>query len=124
MTQPHLSMAPPPVPRKPRNRPDGPTPPKHLTTATKKWWKGVVADYELEAHHVKLLTLAAEAWDRAQEARKILAADGPVYRNRFGAPCKHPAVSIEENARIGFARLIRELDLDGEPLPDPRPRRR
>jgi P27 family predicted phage terminase small subunit len=124
MTQPHLSVAPPPPPRKPRNRPDGPTPPKHLATATKKWWKAVVADYELEAHHVKLLTLAAEAWDRAQEARKMLAEDGPVYRDRFGAPRKHPAVSIEENARIAFARLIRELDLDGEPLPDPRPPRR
>jgi P27 family predicted phage terminase small subunit len=126
MTNPaaRLSVAPPPAPRRPRNRPDGPKAPKHLATATKKWWREVVENYELEPHHVRLLTMAAESWDRAQQAREQLAKDGPIYRDRFGAPRKHPSVSIEENARIAFARLIRELDLDGEPLPDPRPRRR
>jgi P27 family predicted phage terminase small subunit len=124
VTHPHLSVAPPPPPRKPRNRPDGPAPPKHLATATKKWWKAVVADYELEQHHVRLLTLAAEAWDRAQQAREILAEEGVTFVDRFDAPKAHPAVAIERDARIAFARLIRELDLDGEPLPDPRPRRR
>ena len=101
-----------------------PRPPQHLSRATKQWWRSVLDEYDLEDHHVRLLTLAAEAWDRAQQARELLEKDGPVYRDRFGAPRKHPTVSIEENARIAFARLIRELDLDGEPAPDPRPPRK
>ncbi len=66
---------------------------------------------------MKLLQLAAEAWDRACQARRILAREGLVYRDRFLKPRKHPAVSIEEGARLAFAKLLRELDLEGEPHP-------
>jgi P27 family predicted phage terminase small subunit len=98
--------------------------PSHLSTATKKWWRQVADEYELAPHHVRLLTLACEAWDRSRQARELLERDGVTYQDRFGAPRKHPAVSVEENARIAFARLVRELDLEGEPQPDPRPPRR
>lgn len=102
-----------------------PRAPSHLTAPTKAWWRQVAAEYDLEAHHLRLLTLACEAWDRAAQAREILAESGPVIDDRFGQPKAHPAVAIERDARIAFARLVRELDLDGEPLPDPRmPRRR
>ena len=40
-----------------------PKPPRHLKAPTKRWWKSVVDGYSLEPHHVRLLTLAAEAWD-------------------------------------------------------------
>jgi P27 family predicted phage terminase small subunit len=94
--------------------------PRHLTTSTRAWWEHVNAIYVLTEHHRMLLTLAAEAWDRSVQAREQLKADGIVYTDRFGAPRKHPAVSIEEQARSGFARLMRELDLDGSPTPDVR----
>ena len=102
----------------------GPKPPAHLAAATKRWWRSVVAEYQLEEHHIRLLTLACEAWDRAQAARALVAAEGLVVLDRFGQPKAHPAVAIERDARIGFARLVREIDLDGEPAPDPRPTRR
>jgi len=101
-----------------------PRPPKHLTAASKRWWRAVLDDYALEEHHLRLLTLAAEAWDRAQQARETLAAEGTTYLDRFGAPRKHPAVSIEEQASSRFMRLLRELDLEGEPRPESRPPRR
>lgn len=101
-----------------------PKAPPHLSRATKAWWRSVLEDYQLEPHHRHLLTLACEAWDRGQEARAVIDAEGIVYHDRFGAPRKHPAVSVEEQARIAFARLVRELDLDGEPAPDVRPPRR
>ncbi len=66
----------------------------------------------------------ASAWDRAEEARDRLAKDGTYYTDRFGAPKVHPAVAVERDARLAFMRAVRELDLDGEPLPDPRPPRR
>lgn len=92
-----------------------PKPPEHLQPATAAWWKAVVEDYELEPHHLRLLQLAGESWDRCQAARAVLDADGISYTDRFGAPRARPEVAVERDARVAFARLIRELDLDVEP---------
>ena len=97
--------------------------PPHLRKATRAWWRHVAADYELQEHHERLLTLAGEAWDRSQEAREALERDGTFFHDRFGTPKAHPAVAVERDSRLAFARLIRELRLDDEPSPDSRPRR-
>ena len=89
-----------------------PTPPAHLALPTARWWADVVDDYQLEGHHLRLLQAACEAWDRAQQAREILAAEGVTFTDDRGNPRAHPAVQIEKDARTAFARLIRELDLD------------
>jgi len=75
----------------------------------------VLDDYELQGHHVRLLTLAAEAFDRCDQAREIIAKDGLTIPTGDGGLKAHPAVAIERDARLAFARLIRELDLDTEP---------
>jgi hypothetical protein len=72
----------------------------------------VLEDYALEEHHVRLLTLASESWDRAEQAREVLDRDGLTYVDRFGAPRSRPEIAIERDSRVAFARLIRELDLD------------
>jgi phage terminase small subunit len=100
-----------------------PRAPVYLRPQTRKWWSTVLRDFDLDEHHVRLLTLAAEVWDRVQEAREAIAVHGSVYEDRFGQPRARPEVAIERDGRIGFARLLRELDLDGEPGPDPRPTR-
>ena len=66
--------------------------PAHLRPDTKAWWLSVHQDYDLEGHHSRLLTLAAEAWDRCQEARSLLAKDGIVIGGREAAARPHPAV--------------------------------
>jgi phage terminase small subunit len=102
-----------------------PTPiaaPAHLRPETKKWFASVLADYELEEHHIRLLTLACENWDRATLARLAIAKHGLTFEDRFGSPRKRPEVSIAEAATIAFARLARELDLDcGSPATPSRP---
>ena len=92
-----------------------PKPPPHLTDSTKAWWREVVRDYALEPHHLRLLQAACECWDRLGQARELLATAGLVVHGREGGVRPHPAVAIERDSRIGFARLIRELDLDVEP---------
>ena len=92
-----------------------PKAPDHLQPATARWWRSVLEDYELEPHHVRLLTLAAESWDRTAAARSVLDRNGLTYVDRFGAPRARPEVAIERDGRLAFARLIRELDLDVEP---------
>ena len=89
--------------------------PEHLAEPTAKWWRSVHDDYDLEPHHVRLLTLAAESWDRTRTARVVLDTDGLTYVDRFGAPRARPEVAIERDSRVAFARLLRELDLDVEP---------
>ena len=93
-------------------------PPGHLRAATRRWFAAVVADYDLDPHHVRLLTLAAEAWDRGQQAREVIDRDGMTFSDRFGQPKARPEIAIERDSRIGFARLIRELGLDVEPPPE------
>ena len=90
-------------------------PPKHLKAATRRWFKAVTAEYELEEHHRRLLTLAAESWDRCTEAREALKLHGLIFEDRFGQPRSRPEVQIERDSRISFARLLRELALDVEP---------
>jgi phage terminase small subunit len=91
-----------------------PKPPPHLAEATRTWWKSVVEGYALEPHHLRLLQLAGEAWDRAQQARTVIENTGLTYQNRFGDPVLRPEVAVERDSRLAFARLVRELDLDVE----------
>lgn len=92
----------------------GKTPPEHLSEASATWWASVVADWDLEPHHIHLLTLAAEARDRAEQARLMIARDGLLVETVTGGTKTHPAVAVERDSRIAFARLLRELDLDVE----------
>jgi P27 family predicted phage terminase small subunit len=91
-----------------------PRPPSHLSQSTRNWWRSCVKSYELEDHY-RLLQLAGESWDRCQQARATIDREGPTFTDDRGNKRVHPAVAIERDSRIAFARLLRELDLDVEP---------
>jgi len=93
--------------------------PQHLRPATRRWWRSVVADFDLDLHHLRLLQLACESWDRCEQAREILAVKGLTFDDRFGCPRARPEVAVERDTRLAFARLIRELDLDTEQVSEP-----
>jgi phage terminase small subunit len=95
------------------------SPPKHLLPDTAAWWREVAKQYALEAHGLRLLTLACEAWDRGVEAREAIAKYGTIYVDRFDQPRARPEVAIERDSRLSFARLVRELALDVEPPDEP-----
>ena len=85
--------------------------PKHLRKATAEFWQSVVRDYELQEHHVKILTAACESLDRATEARLAVDKQGAFFTNRHGEIKPHPGLAVERDNRGLFARLIRELNL-------------
>jgi phage terminase small subunit len=95
--------------------------PEHLQPATQKWWRAVVKEWSLDEHHIKLLTLAGEAWDRCVQARETLAQEGTTFLDRFDQPRARPEIGIERDSRIAFSRLLRELDLDGAVATPSRP---
>ena len=86
--------------------------PAHLLPDTRRWFTSVATTYHLEPHHLRLLQLAAESWDRCEQARKLIAQEGLTVPSGGRA---HPAIAIERDSSLAFARLIRELDLDAEP---------
>ena len=109
---------------KPKSRPKRPLPrpPQHLREQTRRWWSGVVKDYELEEHHLRILSLAAEAWDRVSRCEAI-DREGLTYLDKSGAPRMRPEIAIERDSRLAFARLVRELSLDVTPPVESRPPR-
>ncbi len=97
--------------------------PQHLRPETRRWWRHCVTEWPLEPHHLKLLTIAAESWDRLTAAREIIDRDGMTFLDRLGHPRPHPEIAIERDCKISFMRALRELDLDLEPPAAPgRPR--
>ena len=92
-----------------------PEPPAHLSPAMAAWWRQVMTDYALEAHHLRLLEAACDAWDRMVQARETVREEGLTVATKDGGKKKHPASDIERDSRLAFARLIRELDLDCSP---------
>ena len=97
-----------------------PRAPENLRKDTRRWWRSIVREWNLEEHHRRLLTLMAESWDRIEEARERIEADGAYIEDRFEQLKAHPALSVERQEKIAFARLLRELDLDVEPPLEPR----
>jgi len=96
--------------------------PAHLQEATGRWWRATCRHYQLEEHHVRLLTAACEAWDRMVEARQTIETAGMFFTSRFDEPKAHPAVAVERDSRLAFAQLVREIGLSDDP-PDCRPPR-
>lgn len=92
--------------------------PKHLRKPTQTWVKSVLSDFDLEEHHFKLLISAAESWDRITAAREIIDVQGMTYLDRFKQPKARPEIAIERDNKVIFARLLRELALDGVDAPE------
>ena len=77
--------------------------PKHLKAPTRRWYESVISEYELENHHVRLLTLACEAWDRCEDARRAVQEHGLTFVNRHGEVKSRPEVTIEKESRIALS---------------------
>jgi P27 family predicted phage terminase small subunit len=91
----------------------------HLSDAMRAWHQETVNRYVLDSHHVHILRLACEAFDRAQTSREQVLRDGPTFTDKNGNLRSHPAIAVERDARAAFAKLVKQLDLD-PPKPDGR----
>jgi P27 family predicted phage terminase small subunit len=92
--------------------------PPHLSPEMKKFFKKIMTDFDLDTHHVTLLTKACECLDRAEEARQMVTADGLTTTDRYGSIKPHPCCKLELDYKASARMLLRELGLDLEP-PEP-----
>ena len=96
-------------------------PPKSLSAESRKLWRSVLADYDLERRHEAALLTALEALGRMRQAQALLDTDGLTTTDRYGGAKAHPAVTIERDSRTAFLRAMRELGLDLEAPATSRP---
>src|SRR5262245_38603074 len=100
---------------RPNNPPVTAKPPAGLRAATRRWFLDTDATYELDPHHIRLLSVAARAWDEGEAAGALVRKEGLLITMPSGAKRPHPAIRIANEARAVFMRALRELDLDLEP---------
>ena len=89
-----------------------PRPPPSLEKSGRRLWRSVVSTWLLDDRQLEILRLAAEASDRVEQAREVLAAEGLTIRDRYDQVKPHPAAGIELQNRGLVARLLRELKLE------------
>ena len=91
-----------------------PDPPRHLRAGARKMWRQLQDDYALDdAAAMALLRASCESFQRAEQARTMIAKDGAVVKDRFGQLKAHPACAIERDARGAMIAAIRALRLEG-----------
>lgn len=91
--------------------------PEGLSRTAGAWWQSVRDDFNIEdAAGLALLTAAARALDRAEQARVLIDAHGVAVLDRFGQLRSNPAVAAERDAQATFRASLRELGLDLEPV--------
>ncbi len=83
-------------------------PPDHLSAEMKKFWRSILAEYELEPDAALILRTACEQFDRAQQARAEIERDGLVADGNR----RHAACDVEKTAVGLFLRSLRQLGLD------------
>jgi phage terminase small subunit len=95
-----------------------PNPPPHLSKKMKEFWCSVFKLATPQPFEVLILKEACEAFDRAEQARRILKKEGLVYSDRFQQPRSRPEVGIERDSKALFAKLLKQGHLHN-PFWDP-----
>ena len=94
-------------------------PPRDLSPEGKKLWYRIFASADMDEPAVILLDSLCRSWDRTQQAREIIARDGPVLTETTAAgntkSRMHPACQIERDASATMMRAWRLLGFDQQP---------
>ena len=97
--------------------PKSPKPPASLGVHGRRLWRHVVSGWDLDGVELEVLRQACAALDRAEQARRVLDREGLTIAAGRGSIKTHPAAGVERDARIAFARLLREIGLTHEEFP-------
>lgn len=96
-----------------------PRPPRHLSAASRRYFRLVVREWAIGHEQLPLLTALCESMDRAASARAVLDHEGLTVASVRGGSRAHPAWRIEAEARRAIAMLMRALALEPGPRRQP-----
>ena len=98
-----------------------PTLPTGLSAAGRALWRSIVGDLadgmELDARELALLEAACRQADSVAALERAVKRDGAVIRGASGQRRLNGAVTEARQGRVALARLLGELDLAGEQVP-------
>lgn len=87
--------------------------PAGLSNAGRALWSRLHGEYRIgDAAGLAVLEQAVRAFERAEEARRLLDKQGCVVRDRWGQTKVHPAAAVERDARASFLAAIRQLGVE------------
>lgn len=96
-------------------------PPKKLSAEAKRLWREIVSEYRIDdASGLLILQTALEAFDRMRQAQAIIKKEGASFRDRFEQIKSHPMLIVERDSRSQMLQALKGLNLDIEPLSNPR----
>ncbi len=72
----------------------------------------ITAEYHLTTAGLELLRVACDTLSRWRQAKDVLDSEGLVLSGNI--PRIHPAAKIENDTRLSFCRMMKELNLDHE----------
>jgi P27 family predicted phage terminase small subunit len=87
-------------------------PPAALSKPAKKLWLRLSGELDLDGGGWLMLDLLCEAWDRREQARAAIVAEGAVSQDRFGQKKPSPWVAIERDSTLAIQRSYHALGLD------------
>jgi P27 family predicted phage terminase small subunit len=88
-----------------------------ISEDAKRWYDTIIREYQIvDEAGLLLLRQAMAAYDRANEARRILKAEGITVKDKYGQFRPHPAAGIERDAMKNLLAYLRALNLDVEPI--------
>jgi phage terminase small subunit len=94
-----------------------PEPPAHLSQAAADLWRELVAKVVANPAKRAMFLSALESLDRAEQARRVVAAEG-LIQNGVKMQHAHPMLRVEAENRKTFARAWRDLGLIQRPAPN------
>ena len=89
--------------------------PSHLSAESRRIWREIEAEWDLDAHSRTILTVALEAFDEMRLARDMVGKYGQVIKSQSGFARINPAVNALKIARGQFLNTWRMLNLGIEP---------
>ncbi|MFH0297221.1 P27 family phage terminase small subunit [Bradyrhizobium sp. 31Argb] len=96
-----------------------PEPPATLGEHGRRLWRDVVAEWDLSnVSDLAILEQAAQAYDRAERMRLLIADQGEMIATATGSTKPNGCIALELTARALCSRLIGKLHLSDEPKRD------
>lgn len=92
-----------------------PEPPDGLSALARTLWDAICEESAIDAAAAKILETYCQAFDRRQDARAAITAEGAVIKDRFGVQKISPWVAIERDSTLIMHRAFRLLGFDQEP---------
>jgi P27 family predicted phage terminase small subunit len=87
-------------------------PPEHLSPQARELWQKITDGYSIDPPAAMVLEVTLAAFDRREQARQTIAADGAYVLDRFQQKKLHPAVQVERDAGLTLMRGFRILGFD------------